>query len=153
MAETVTVACKHQPGLLLKLYYPTKETHPLLGGGLKEVDVWREIENSPRVKINGPTPPKDHNADRPAMIGGYALTFGVDKTFWDEWVKQNADSDMLRNRILFAAPKHDMVEGRAKEGKEVRSGLEPINPGTDEKGSSLDPRAKSLRVSTLSAKL
>lgn len=151
MSETVTVACKHQTGLILRLHEQHKESHPLLGGGLKEVDVYRPIPDAV-VKINGPSLPKDANADRPAITAGYALTHGVPKDFWDAWCEQNKDSDLLKNRIIFAHVRTDAVNGMAKEGKAVRSGLEPIDPTTDEKGRSNDPRARSLRVSTLSAK-
>ena len=78
------------------------------------------------------------------IVGGYALTHNVDADFFSTWLEQNKDSDLVRNRLVFAHAKPDLATGQAKEQAEVRSGLEPLAvPASGEKVK--DPRvAKSI---------
>jgi hypothetical protein len=72
---------------------------------------------------------------RQAMIedeaGGYALTPKVPAEFWAEWLKQNADTDMVRNGIIKAQPDLESLEADAAEHAKVDCGLGPLNPEGD----------------------
>lgn len=77
-------------------------------------------------------------APPPEMKAGVALTFGIPAEFWDKWVKQNENTDMVRNGLVFAAAKRDGVVGQARETRDVQSGLGPLRPNAT--GKDKDPR-------------
>jgi len=64
------------------------------------------------------------------VIGGYGLTRGVSKDFWDAWEAQyrKAGYAPVVNNLIFALPKLDAASAKAHEMAEVRNGLEPIDP-------------------------
>lgn len=76
------------------------------------------------------TPPEGF-PEKPLIVGGAALNFGIDKDFWDTWVEQNARNPLVMNGMIFAYENMDMVQGRALEEQANRSGLEPLNPRGD----------------------
>jgi hypothetical protein len=61
----------------------------------------------------------------------YALTHGVDAAWWEEWVEQNKDTEMVRNLVVRAAPTDDELRAAIKENPEIRSGFEPVDPEND----------------------
>lgn len=76
------------------------------------------------------TPPAGF-PERPKMAAGAALTYGIDKEFWDEWVRQNHLSPMVINNMVFADESEDRVVGRARELIGEVSGFDPVNPLKD----------------------
>jgi len=84
----------------------------------------------------------------PEMVHGYALTRGVDAEFWEKWEEQNQGFAPVASGILFAAETMDEVRSRAREGKDLRSGLEPIKQppkdGQSVAPSDRDPRWPSV---------
>ena len=134
MGETVTVACKLPHGLELRLCKPEEFMVNIPGGGTRKEK--RHVPYGKSVIIGGVAAPFGFQPNSP-ISGGYALTPNVDKQFFDEWLRQNADHDAVRNNLLFAHVKTDMVSDEAKEKKDIKSGLEPIdpsNPGAKVKG-------------------
>ena len=125
MAGTVPVACKAPHGYRLQLHDMVDHDEPVMGGGFRQVK--RAVQIGERVRINGAAHPVD-KAPLHQLIGGTALTHGVDADWWASWLKQNADTDMVKNRVIYAADKPSYVEGKAKELIKDRSGLEPIDP-------------------------
>jgi hypothetical protein len=75
------------------------------------------------------TPPAGF-PDRPQMVGGAALNFGIDKEWFDEWLKQNHLNPIVRNKLIFAHETVDAVVGQARDLAAVQSGLEPIDPSS-----------------------
>jgi hypothetical protein len=135
MAETCTIACKLPNGLLLQLVEMVDCRENVMGGGTRTVQMARRI--GPQVKINGPAWPVG-GIERPPFViaGGYALTPNVDKSFWDAWLSQNGDSDLVKNRMLLAHVKPDSAKGLAKDFKDTCSGFEPLdkdNPKSDQR--------------------
>jgi hypothetical protein len=63
------------------------------------------------------------------MPGGYSLT-QVPVDFWEEWCRQNADADVLANKIIFACDTPDKAADQAREQHraKIKSGFEPIDP-------------------------
>jgi hypothetical protein len=105
--QTVTVACKLPAGLCLDM--PGKD----------------------RVIIKGNAFFKGETPDYPIQNGA-ALTFGVDKDFWDAWLNRNKELSVVRQRLVFAHEKD--TAGQAKEFKEIKSGLERLDPDNPGKG-------------------
>jgi hypothetical protein len=135
----VTVACKVPNGLLLRIFkmMPAREQTPT---GYRDVEKAEQVGNP--VKINGPTVPFGQVPEY-AVVAGYALTPNIDKDFFDEWLRQNADHATVKAELIFAHGNRAVVSDRAKEHKEVLSGLEPLNPNrTMRNGKSVpvDPR-------------
>lgn len=122
--ETVTVACKHPHGLILRLHEMVEVDEPSMGGS-RVVKRARQVGEA--IKIAGysiagsKVPP-------PATTGAFALTPGVPKDFWDAWVKQNKDLDMLEKGLIFAAGTSTYVADKAKERQDMKSGFEPLDP-------------------------
>jgi hypothetical protein len=128
-AEFVTVACKVPNGLRLRLHTMEETTEQVMGGGSRKVKVARHTGDV--VVINGNSHPQ--NAAPRAQIvdgldNGYALTPNVPKAFWGQWLEQNKNIDMVRNGLVFAHDEHRSVEAEAREKKDVRSGMERLDP-------------------------
>jgi len=121
--ETVTVACKLPHGLMLRLFEMVDAPEPISGGGMKMVPRARQIGRA--ITVRGTALPFGKLPDF-KIEGGYAMTEGVDADFWDQWLKANADSDVVRNGLIFASPRIGHAIGQAREQEEVRSGLEPL---------------------------
>lgn len=126
-AKTVTVACKLPMGMILHLQEAFKETEQT-PNGIREVTRHRKIGDG--IHVAGPSMPVGvPNPPRKAIVGGYALTRGVDAEFWAKWLKQNEGAAYVVNKIIFAMPTRDEAETVAEEHESVLSGLEPLNPG------------------------
>lgn len=123
--ETVTVACKMPNGVKLELVEMVDRTEPVMGGGARRFQQARRTGQF--FIVRGPAVPFGTPPNFP-IIGGYALTHGIPKDFWDKWCSQNKDSPLLENHIIFAHTKADSVRGMAKEHKGQLSGHEPIDP-------------------------
>jgi len=110
------------------------------------VEVSEETQTGPRkrmqgrrtgsvVRIRGTAYPRGAKPsefpDPPTMIGGYALNYGIDKDWFDQWLDQNKRNALVMNRLIFAHESEDMVRGQALEQASILSGLEPINPKSD----------------------
>jgi hypothetical protein len=122
---TVTAACKLPHGLQLRLYRMVDA--PMVGPvGVSGTEKRAQPVGEP-VVIRGMSYPVGQPVNVP-IIGGYALTPGIDADFWDAWLKANADMDAVRNGLLFAHARHDHAEGMANEKAALRSGLEAIDP-------------------------
>ena len=63
--------------------------------------------------------------------GGYALTHKIPADFWDEWLRQNADTEMVKNHLLIAHADVDDLASDAADFAKVDSGLGPLNPDGD----------------------
>jgi hypothetical protein len=128
--NTVTIASKLPNGLVLQLW--------------KFVDVQEQAPNGTRmtkmaqrdgepIKINGAAVPYMAVPSH-TIIGGYALTPGVDRRFWEKWKEQNWDNDALRSGILTAWPTQRDAEAYVKDNEGLKCGLEPLDPDNLPKG-------------------
>lgn len=125
MPGTVTVACKLPHGLILRLFEMVDHDEAQPGGGYKTIK--RARPRGEEIRIKGYQEP-NRNVPPPAMDGSYALTHGVDKDFFDEWMKQNADHPAVKNKLIFASEKTENVRAQVRENEGRRSGFEPIDP-------------------------
>ena len=103
--------------------------------GIRPVVKWTRTGEIVRIRGTAyprGTPPEGY-PERPLIVNGAAMNFGVDKDFWDQWVEQNRLNPVVINKMVFAHESRDAVEGMARETKELLSGLEPINPRDDKR--------------------
>ncbi len=123
--ETVTVACKLPHGLDLRLFEMVPTPEPIMGGGSRIVDQARPMPKI--VKLNGFANPVNA-APKSLTYGGYGMTYNVDKEFFERWLEQNADSDIVQKELIFALESHEDAHEMAHDQKDVVSGLEAVDP-------------------------
>jgi len=71
-------------------------------------------------------------AVRELLPGGFALTYGVPKGLWDNWLHHNRNSQIVKRGVIFAMPSMQAATEEAKKHADTKSGLEPVdqaNPG------------------------
>lgn len=127
-AKTVTVACKFPNGLLLHVDEKATVSQQTPTGPISIT----EYRNTGRnVFVRGPAEPNGQipkGYKRPVVEGGYALTRGVSADFWEAWLDQHRDDDLVKNKIIFAHPEPDYLADMANEHAEFKSGFEPLDP-------------------------
>jgi hypothetical protein len=128
---TVTVASKMPNGLILRVFDMVETQEPLMGGGFHTVKVARERPE--RIVVNGNAHPQN-KSPMCQIVAGYALTPGVSKELWDLWRKQNESSLLVKNGLIFAHENSRNTEAEAAEKKDIRSGLERLDPERLPKG-------------------
>lgn len=136
--QKVIVACKLPHGLRLRLFKMVEGTENVSGNNVRTVKRAEQVGDDVVIKGCAVVVGKEK-----ALTGGFALTPNVDKAFFDEWLKQNAQHDAVKNGLIFAAPTRDAVEGKAEEGAKLRSGLEPLDMTMVKRGDRMvaaDPR-------------
>lgn len=109
---TVTVGCKLPHGFHLALH-----GEPDASGNRPELD---------RYTVAG--------ANASEIIGGHGITPGIPKDFWDEWLRRNKNTPMVRNGLIFADESAARVAGEANSRKENETGFEGIDPKKPGKG-------------------
>lgn len=112
----------------------------------REIEVSENTQTGPRtikryerfgrvVRLRGTAYPRgtvpDGFPEKPVMVGGAALNFGIDRDFWEAWVHQNKLNPLVMNGMIFASASEDAVRGEARERTGELSGLDPINPKGD----------------------
>ena len=125
-SKTVTVACKLPSGLILRAFdmKDDREASPM---GTRDIKVARQRGEA--VKLNGFAMAIGKSPQH-QITGGYGLTSGVDAEFFNQWLKDNADSAIVKNGLVFAtASDHDTMK-EAKGNADVKSNLEPLDPST-----------------------
>ena len=146
MPATVTVFCKLPAGLRLRLHEVREENELVMGGGSRKVKLARPMGEP--VVINGTAAPHGHAPRDKAgnyilVSGGYAATPNVDKDFWDKWMYQNNELDLVRNHLIYAHEKPAEAEAWARDHVSIRTGLEPLTPTIADGGGRViqtDPR-------------
>jgi len=125
MAATVTIGSKDPNKMVLSIQASATHTEPVLGGGLREVTRW--FNTGKQIVLNG-TGVQWGQARTHPMAHGYALTPNVPADLWAEWVKQNQGSPLLTSGVLICHAKLADVVANAKNNRELRTGLEAVDP-------------------------
>jgi hypothetical protein len=129
MGGTVSVACKLPSGIILRGFNKVSQQVPVLGMPDKFETREHFVPNGHQAVIKG-NAFSPMTGPRGQMSGGYALTHGVDADLWNSWLQANADSDMVKNKLVFAHEKRDSVADKAKGMRTVKSGMEPLDMST-----------------------
>lgn len=125
----ITVCCNVPNGLRLRLFEFVDASEQVLGGGTRTYKIAQPIQRNDRsveVLIKGPSVPHGVRPDY-LIVGGYALTQNVDKDFFDEWMRQNKDTQLVKNRAIFANESPIEAEAQARDNRDAKSGLEPLD--------------------------
>lgn len=121
--ETVTVACKCPNGLILRVFKMVENWVPVFGGGTRNEPIAQAMGEA--LTIAGPGREIGQDPRWP-VANGFALTFGVPKVFWDLWLSQNRNTQVVLNGLIFARPSADGVSKESKNRAQIRTGLEPL---------------------------
>jgi hypothetical protein len=128
--ETVVVACKLPNGIVLQLCKKEQATEQTPSGP-RTVEIG--VKSGDKYVVRGASIPWG-TTPKYLMVGGYALTSGIPREFWDEWLRQNDDNDFVKRGLVFAHVAMEDTEAHAMEGEKVSTGLEPIDPNRLPKG-------------------
>lgn len=150
--QTVSVACKFPGGLIIRAFRYEEISEPTATGWHQRkiaIEVARHTLRGPNASLarGEPNPTGIH----PSLIvsGGYSVTAGVPADLWHAFLNDNKDSDLIRNRIVFALDSDDRARDAGKEHAEVRSGMEPVDPASADAIRRRVGRER-LRISTMS---
>ena len=140
--DTVTVACNLPNGLILQLY-TTEENISFLPNG-REI---KEMLSTPdfslgRWALNGMADfatmaqagrdiPDYRIIKGTTPNTGYALTSGIPREFWDEWLKRNSKSPLVTGNHVYAMDTEDAAVGIARDFKNEKSGFQGLNQTGD----------------------
>lgn len=157
MSEVVTVGCKLGNGLILRTFAPQKMSVPVIGGGMKDVTEFKP--DGRMYTINGnraphATPLVDAQGNAIMLEQSFALTPDIPKDFWDLWLEQNKNSEVVKRGLIFASGKHLEVRAMAKTHRDEKHGLEPIDVSEDSTDPRLGPKRRkgsSLNITTAQA--
>jgi hypothetical protein len=130
--DKVTVACKLPHGLILRLFdmVPIEEQTQ---GGTRSTKRAQPLDEVVHIK-GYLTDQKGKTFQHPAMRPEFVTTPNVDKEFFDRWMRENKDSDVVKNKLIFAHATD--AAGEAREHKHSKNGFEPIDTAR------MDPRVK-----------
>lgn len=126
--EKISVGCKLPNGLRLRNFRMIESSEPMMGGGRRQIKVAEHIGED--IILHGTATPFGV-APKWLIVDGYAITPNVDKDAFMLWLKDNANSPLVKNKIVIYHEKADHVTGQAAELTKVRSGLEPLDPVSD----------------------
>lgn len=127
--DTVTVACKIPMGLVLHIDDMVEETEPT-PTGFRKITIARKRDETYTVvgpSIDLARLQQDRGLHK-IVIHGCGLTPDIPLEFWEEWLEQHRDHPLVKNGQIFAQSTEAKARAHAKEMKDVRSGLEPIDP-------------------------
>lgn len=130
--ETVTVACKLPSGLILRMFEEYQYQEPSQTG-MRDVRAFRPLPNKTwtirgtYVASAGQAYMPGNSAVAELLPGGYALTYGVPKEIWDNWLHYNRDTAMVQRKVIWAMPSMHSATEEAKTLRQVKSGLEPVD--------------------------
>jgi hypothetical protein len=149
-ATHVTVHSKLPNGIILQLSVQEDRLEPTLGVGTRMYKAWVKDPMSERYTVPG-TALAVGQVPAHRIIGGYATLAGVPVDFWETWLEQNKDSDIVRRHLIFASRQDGDGDAQARDGESLRTGLEPLAVGTPE-APVTDPRVgvgkNGMRIST-----
>ncbi|MDR9839452.1 hypothetical protein [Herbaspirillum huttiense] len=109
MGATVSVACKLPHGLHIQLRKVEKTREGDLSNGVGKV-----------VTLKG--------ANDSDAVAGHGITHGVDKDFFEAWLKQEAEQPFVKNKLVFAQERENSVIAQAKEQEKNITGFEGLDP-------------------------
>jgi hypothetical protein len=132
---TVTVGCKLPNGLIIESGYTFAAGQVV------------RLPNYKRQILNGA------NSTRPPGVRAVSpvnhepgITENVDEEFFDKWVADHRDSNIVKNGLIFKMKNKHEATARAKDEAQKRTGFEPLNT------SAPDPRTASFAAGIEKAK-
>ncbi len=63
-----------------------------------------------------------------SVLNGHGITHGVDKDFFEAWMKAHKDDAPVKSGLIFAHASESSVRDEAKEKEKSKSGFERLDP-------------------------
>lgn len=127
--DTVTVGCKMPNGFILQNFelVDVWEAGPSGGTTVKRA---RRVPGEYILKGFAVDFTKISKGVMPLhqISGGYGLTPGVPRDFWDKWLEDHKRDPIVTNQLIFAASTQERAFDKAREQGEIKSKLEPLDP-------------------------
>lgn len=137
--DVVIVACKVPNGLVLQNHIMIDGFEQVMGGGTRQVKVSQKVGD--QINVIGPARAVNADPDAKRVIAGFALTYNVPKASFEQWMKDNAELDIVKRRMIWAYADEHSAADAAKDLRSVRTGLEAINTEAKKSdGTYMDPR-------------
>ena len=138
---TCVVALKHPTGIILEVFQEMEVNIPD-GRGSMRIDKLFQGTGE-KFPLHGNRVPFGRIPNF-EIVNGYALTQNIPVEIWNGWLKQHKDHPLVQNNLINALKSVDDAKAFARDGRELRSGLEPMRkPNKD--GSNPDPRTPKRR--------
>lgn len=122
--DTVVVGCKLPHGIVLQACTMVETDEPMRDGSRRVMKAHRLPET---FTVAGNSYPEG-GALRARIEYGFALTYGVPRKLWEAWLKDNKDTPMVKNGLIFAHGSDRSTTAEAREKEKVRSGFERLDP-------------------------
>lgn len=126
--SVVFVVSKITRGLYLDIFNPIVQKVPRRGGGFDEVTTQMRMPERIRIK---PAVMGFGLIPNYPIIDGFSITRDVPAAHWRKWVEQNSNYEPYTMGILRAFDTEAEAIAYAKEHRELRTGLEPLNQDGD----------------------
>src|SRR4051812_10388797 len=151
---TVTVACKINNGVILRLFSWEEVREPAPQGYVTS-KVAKEIS---RITLRGPSasltlPGQQPHGIYPSLYnsGSYYLNPGISREWWEKWCHDNADNPLLTKRFVFAADSPDRAADQGKEQVSVPLSHAPIDVSSDAAIRQRTGRDSRLKIETFAS--
>ncbi len=122
--STVVIGCKVPNGIIMREFKMVERTIKI--HGMVSTEELAQ-ETGKRFTVRGPALAFGQIPNIP-IAGGFALTPGVPADLARTWFKQNADSDIVQNQLIFMESTVERAQARAVELSSIKSGLESLDP-------------------------
>ena len=122
MANLVTVLCRLPSGIRLDLH----DIDTLKSRAASEAPVMGAAPLVRSVVLNGAkTDPSYHHAE--GRLLGRAGRTEVDSDFWNAWLAQNKNSELVRHKLVFSEANQSKADAAVKEMAKEKTGLEGLD--------------------------
>lgn len=124
--DTVVIACKFPAGVRLQLYKDGEVPSGLRGEAGQKL-VPGKLPVGPPVVVHGP---RYHIGGSPhcEIIGGWALTRGVRRDFWMQWVQDNSKLQLVTEGLIRAFDTIEDARIECRRDRNIKTGMEPLAP-------------------------
>lgn len=119
MGNRISVGCKLPQGLILEMGYSIEGGNVVQGPDYQRVALNGASQHSTIVGTLRSPSPTDL---RPG------ITNGVDEELFDAWVKQHANTNIVKNGLIFKAKNAAEATAMANDLTKKKTGFEPVDP-------------------------
>lgn len=127
--EKVVVANKMPWPIRIRNCVPREVPITLKDGSKRTDTVFEPLPES--IVVHGVGTPRGGARSGQRIFMGYALTEGVDKDSFDQWLKDNREQPFVKNQLIFAMPNVSDAEAKAKENEKRVTNFEAFDPAGD----------------------
>lgn len=119
MAEFITVLCRLPSGITLDRH----DFNTLSQRAKTKASVLHPAQPLQSVTLNGAKHDPRYHAAEGRLLGRAGRT-QVDKEFWEAWLKQNAQNQLVTGNLVFAEATRAKADDAMEELKSEKTGLE-----------------------------